>query len=108
MKHNLELMTHYGEEDDNEAGNSISSVDDSNEENEYFETKPRKINFDDVENGGQHFDGNDGAERIAPKQKRKKLLGDELQKNLVCDICNKSFEKRWALNGHMTLHSGYL
>lgn len=102
-------MAHYGD-DEGETEETMSSDEDSNDENEYFHSKPRRINFDDSEFGNENIDGDDGdgKEETAQKQKRKKLLGDEVNKKFACDVCKKFFDKRWALNSHMLLHSGFV
>lgn len=102
-------MAHYGD-DEVDTEESMCSEEDSNDENEYFHSKPRRINFDDSEFGNENIDGDDGdgKEETVPKQKRKKLLGDEMNKKFSCDVCNKFFDKRWALNSHMLLHSGFV
>lgn len=117
-RHNIELMAHYGDEILNEYEDSNTeenlSTDhsiDSNDENEYFDAKPRKINFDALENGNGNIDTNgrnDVKQDNLSKQKRKKLLGDEpnKEKKFSCDSCKKVFDKRWTLNSHMLLHSG--
>lgn len=92
-------MAHYG---DDTEDSSVSSGDDSNDENEYFDTKPRKINFDDEEHVNDIHE--DSVE--APKRKRKRLFMGDANAKMICDVCNKSFEKQWALNAHMLLHSG--
>lgn len=109
-RHNIELMAHYGDDDDDATEESQSSDDDSNDEKEYFHSKPRRINFDEEsESGIRNDNGNDPKkEETVPKQKRKKLFGDETHKKFFCDVCKKFFEKRWALNSHMLLHSGWV
>lgn len=107
-------MAHYGDEDGN-SEDSVSTVFtdiedqnmDSNDEKEYFDPKPRKINFDDLENEMDEQSGeNDDEEDNFPKQKKRTSLGDGVTKKFSCDHCNKFFEKRWALNSHLLLHSG--
>lgn len=102
-------MAHYGDENhgDGYTEETLSSDEDSNEENQYFDPKPRRINFDDLEFEHQDVEENDATDDTVAKQKRKKLLGDDANKKFVCDVCKKCFEKRWALNSHMLLHSGY-
>lgn len=100
-------MAHYGDDDGNNTAESMSSDEDSNEENVYFDPKPRRINFDDLEYENCVANATDTKAENVPKQK-KKLLGDEANKKFTCDICKKFFEKRWALNSHMLLHSGYV
>lgn len=98
-------MARYVVANGNSTECSSSSQEDSEEDfdgdfnkNEYFATNPRRINFDDLEFIKP-------KEQNATKQKRKKF-GNEEKKRLVCDICKKSFEKRWTLSSHMLSHSG--
>lgn len=114
-RHNIELMAHHGEENQNtEVCVSTTDTDaentDSNDENEYFDPNPRRIDFDDFErneNTEKHGESN-LSEDGCSKQNKKKSLGDEAYKKFVCDVCNKFFQKRWALNSHMLLHSGFV
>lgn len=102
-------MAHYVDNGDN-TEESMSSDEESNDENEYFHPKPRRINFDDLE-FGNGISESDTTEEIVPKQKRKKLVGeerDEPSRKFICDICKKFFDKRWALNSHMLSHSGFV
>lgn len=107
-RHNIELMAHYGDDDGTNTEDSMSSDEDSNDENVYFDPKPRRINFDDLEYENCVANEIDTKVDNVPKRKRNKLLGDEATKKFTCDICKKFFEKRWALNSHMLLHSGYV
>lgn len=101
----MELMAHYG---DDKSDVIVSYNEDSDEENEYFDPKPRRLNFDHSIN--QNIEGDDGNDDNVSKssKKKKKVSGDEEDKNLVCDICKKTFEKRWALNSHMLVHSRFV
>lgn len=134
-RHNIELMAHYGEEAENIEDSVSTDTDDentdSNDGNQYFEPKPRRINFDDLELG---YENNEMLleDNEANKQNTKKSLDDGAYKKFVCDICSKMFQKRWfvlflfgftvkrtyndnetasffrALNSHMLLHSGFV
>lgn len=94
-------MAHYG---DDKAEFTSSNDEDSDELNEYFDPKPRRIDFDHSDVVDQNIDGDDVSEENVSKSKKKKLPVDEA--DLVCDICKKTFDKRWALNSHMLVHSG--
>ncbi|KAG4066429.1 hypothetical protein HA402_007065 [Bradysia odoriphaga] len=109
QRHNIELMARYG---DDKSEVIVSYDEDSEEENEYFDPKPRRIDFDHMEIVNQNVDGGYVSEENVSKPKKKKTKKDKLSgddeedKNLVCDICKKTFGGRWALNSHMLVHSG--
>ncbi|KAJ6649687.1 Zinc finger protein [Pseudolycoriella hygida] len=111
QRHNITLMEHYGDNDSNsEEIVTWSSDDDSDGENKFFESTPRKINFDDMDvEIEKNYECNVRADGLSKEKKNgpsSLALNNEKNKKFVCDVCQKSFDKLWAYNNHVPMHSG--